>query len=128
MTQEIPAIEFLGVLDECGGTWESVDGVREWDIQPLPVSDLLADRIRRVSPEFVLPGDGAASSGVLGLGGIVAIALRGERFVLTEVKVPRRDGLRVPVVVMLGPSRQAALDVFATVWARLAVHRQRVRV
>jgi len=129
VTQEMDATGFLGLLSECGGTWDLVDGVREWDIEQLPPRNWVVERIRRVSPALVLPTADAAWYGVTGFGGIAALTYRDHQFLMTAVRIPRHNGVWAHVIVLLGPSREAAMGVFAALNDKAAAtHRPRVRI
>lgn len=128
VTQEVSAIHFLGILMECGGAWDLIDGGREWNIEPIPPRPWVVGRLHRVSPAFVLPSVHQERCGVTGFGGIAAIEFRGQHFVMTEVKIPRREGVIARLVVLLGPSREAAIDVFAAIHAQGAAHRSQLRI
>src|SRR6266513_6148899 len=128
LTREMDAIGFLGLLVECGGAWELVNGVREWDIEELPPWDWVVEGVRRVRPEFVLPTLGARPYGVAGFGGIAALTYGDQRFVMTAVRSPRQPGGWVQLIVLLGPSCEAAIDVFASIQARGAMGRPRLRI
>jgi hypothetical protein len=129
VTQEMDAIGFLGLLLECGGTWELVDGVHEWDIEQLPPRNWVVEGIRRVSPKLVLPTAGAAWYGVTGFGGIAALSYSDQQFLMTAVRIPRRPGVWSHLIVLLGPSREAAIDVFAAVHEKAAaMYRPQLRI
>src|SRR5947207_11493394 len=94
------AIGFLGLLVACGGAWDWVDAVREWDIDEIPPRDWVVERVRRLRPEFVLPAGGAARFAVAGFGGIAALTYGDQRFVMTAVRSPRHEGGWVQLIVL----------------------------